>query len=68
MISELPPRDSARALFRARVHRIAARLLSLDEDIEADPLPESLASAHGLLGRADALIDSVILASQRRPL
>ena len=66
MVVELPSGPDTRALFQARIARLVKRLESLDAALPADPLPESLASAHGLLGRADALLDSVIHAARRR--
>ena len=51
---------------RARIARLVKRLESLDSHLPADPLPESLASAHGLLGRLDGQLDAVILAARRR--
>lgn len=68
MITELPASDLTRAHLRARIARLVVRLQSLDAALPADPLIESLASAHGLLGRVDPLLDSVILAAHRRPL
>ena len=66
MVVELPSGPDTRTLFRARIARLVKRLESLDSHLPADPLPESLASAHGLLGRLDGQIDAVILAARRR--
>lgn len=64
MVVELP--SDTRALFRARIARLVKRLESLDATLPATVAPESLASAHGLLGRLDDQLDAVILAARRR--
>lgn len=58
--------DVTRALLLARAERLATRLRGLADVLPADIAAESLASAHGLLGRLDAQIDTVILAARRR--
>jgi hypothetical protein len=55
-----------RAQLIARTQRLAARLRTLPDHIPAELTEESLVSAHGLLGRIDDQIDTVILAARRR--